>query len=223
MVENMKDSSAIWNYSNTVPKVDLTNPDEMIRANGAAEAAQTDRLKAEVEDYSKILEELRQLYDRNNELVQKLQFMNRNATESVRTLLEDNNRQISEKLAALEEWDHKAFEAQMQASLKDAKDEIMGSIRESSSEARDLFSEVNDFSHRDNVRVYRNVQASLIAELSKQTQELSERLDIIQKQSEPDPARNTLQKISFGLLIAVMVLQLLEGAGLIALLTGVLH
>lgn len=223
MVENMKDSSAIWNYSNTVPKVDLTNPDEMIRANGAAEAAQTDRLKAEVEDYSKILEELRQLYDRNNELVQKLQFMNRNATESVRTLLEDNNRQISEKLAALEEWDHKAFEAQMQASLKDAKDEIMGSIRESSSEARDLFSEVNDFSHRDNVRVYRNVQASMIAELSKQTQELSERLDIIQKQSEPDPARNTLQKISFGLLIAVMVLQLLEGAGLIALLTGVLH
>ena len=111
----------------------------------------------------------------------------------------------------------------MQASLKDAKDEIMGSIRESSSEARDLFSEVNDFSHRDNVRVYRNVQASMIAELSKQTQELSERLDIIQKQSEPDPARNTLQKISFGLLIAVMVLQLLEGAGLIALLTGVLH
>ena len=223
MVENMKDSSAIWNYSNTVPKVDLTNPDEMIRANGAAEAAQTDRLKAEVEDYSKILEELRQLYDRNNELVQKLQFMNRNATESVRTLLEDNNRQISEKLAALEEWDRKAFEAQMQASLKDAKDEIMGSIRGSSSEARDLFSEVNDFSHRDNVRVYRNVQASMIAELSKQTQELSERLDIIQKQSEPDPARNTLQKISFGLLIAVMVLQLLEGAGLIALLTGVLH
>ena len=223
MVDNMKDSSAIWNYSNTVPKVDLTNPDEMIRANGAAEAAQTDRLKAEVEDYSKILEELRQLYDRNNELVQKLQFMNRNATESVRTLLEDNNRQISEKLAALEEWDHKAFEAQMMGSLKDAKDEIMGSIRESSSEARDLFSEVNEFSHRDNVRVYRNVQASMIAELSKQTQELSERLDIIQKQSEPDPARNTLQKISFGLLIAVMVLQLLEGAGLIALLTGILH
>ena len=223
MVENMKDSSAIWNYSNTVPKVDLTNPDEMIRANGAAEAAQTDRLKAEVEDYSKILEELRQLYDRNNELVQKLQFMNRNATESVRTLLEDNNRQISEKLAALEEWDHKAFEAQMQASLKDAKDEIMGSIRESSSEARDLFSEVNDFSHRDNVRVYRNVQASMIAELTKQTQELNERLDVIQKQSEPDASGSMLQKISFGLIIAVMVLQVLEGAGLIAVLTGIVH
>lgn len=219
----MKDSSAVWNYTNTVPKVDLMSPDEMIRANGAAEAAQTDRLKAEVEDYAQILEELRELYDKNNELVQKLQFMNRSSQDNVKTMLEENSRQISEKLAALEEWDHKAFESEMRSSLNDAKEEIMGSIRESSGEARILFSGVNDFSHRDNVRVYRNVQASMIAELERQTQELSERLDIIQKQSEPDPSRTTMDKISFGLLIAVMVLQVLEGAGLIALLTGALH
>ena len=219
----MKDSSAVWNYTNTVPKVDLMSPDEMIRANGAAEAAQTDRLKAEVEDYAQTLEELRQLYDENNELVQKLQFMNRNSLDSVKDLLEENNRQISEKLAALEAWDHKAFEAEMRSSLREAKDEIMGSIRESSGEARILFSGVNDFSHRDNVRVYRNVQASMIAELTKQTQELNERLDVIQKQSEPDASGSMLQKISFGLIIAVMVLQVLEGAGLIAVLTGIVH
>ena len=105
----MNDSSALWNYNNTVPKVDFTNPDEMIRANGAAEAAQTDRLKAEVEDYSQTLSELRELYEKNNELVQKLQFMNRNTTDGIRTLIEDNNRQIAEKLSALEEWDHNAF------------------------------------------------------------------------------------------------------------------
>ena len=221
--KTMKDSSAVWNYTNTVPKVDLMSPDEMIRANGAAEAAQTDRLKAEVEDYAQTLEELRQLYDENNELVQKLQFMNRNSLDSVKDLLEENNRQISEKLAALEAWDHKSFETEMKDSLKGMKDEIVGSIRESSGEARILFSGVNDFSHRDNVRVYRNVQAAMIAELSKQTQELTERLDLIQKQSEPDKAAGTMQKLSFGLLIAVMVLQLIEGAGLVAVLTGILH
>ena len=143
----MKDSSAVWNYTNTVPKVDLMSPDEMIRANGAAEAAQTDRLKAEVEDYAQILEEIRELYNKNNELVQKLQFMNRSSADNVKSLLEENNRQISEKLSALEEWDHKAFEAEMRSSLREAKDEIMGSIRESSGEARILFSGVNDFSH----------------------------------------------------------------------------
>ena len=219
----MKDSSSIWNYSNTVPKVDLSNPDEMIRANGAAEAAQTDRLKAEVEDYAQVVSELRELYEKNNELVQKLQFMNRNSTENVRTLIEDNNRQITEKLSELEEWDHKAFENGMKAAVSDAREQIVGSIRESSAAAQDLFQEANDFNHRDNVRVYRNVQASMIAELSKQTQELNERLDIIQKQSEPDKSQATMQKVSLGLLVAVMVIQVLEGAGLIALLMGVLH
>ena len=219
----MKDSSSIWNYSNTVPKVDLSNPDEMIRANGAAEAAQTDRLKAEVEDYTQVLGELRELYEKNNELVQKLQFMNRNSTEGIRTLIEDNNRQISDKLAQLEEWDHKAFRAEMQASINDAREQIIGSIRESSGAAQDLFQEANDFNHRDNVRVYRNVQASMIAELSNQTQQLNEKLDIIQKQSEPDNAQTARQKITLGLLIVVMVIQVLEGAGLSALVTGVLH
>ena len=219
----MNDSSAVWNYSNTVPKVDLNNPDEMIRANGAAEAAQTDRLKAEVEDYAQVVSELRELYEKNNELVQKLQFMNRNATEGVRTLLEDNNRQITDKLAELEAWDHKAFETEMRAAISDAREQIVGSIRESSGAAQDLFRESNDFNHRDNVRVYRNVQASMIAELSKQTQELNEKLDIIQKQSEPDKSQSTAQKVSIGLLIAVIAVQLLEGAGLIAILMGMVH
>ena len=212
----MNDSSALWNYNNTVPKVDFTNPDEMIRANGAAEAAQTDRLKAEVEDYSQTLSELR-------ELVQKLQFMNRNTTDGIRTLIEDNNRQIAEKLSALEEWDHNAFREEMKTSISDATDRIVGSIRESNGAAQDLFRESNDFNHRDNVRVYRNVQASVIAELSRQTAELTERLDVIQKQSEPDQGQTLMQKISFGLLIAVMVIQVLEGAGLIAVLMGVLR
>lgn len=219
----MNDSSALWNYNNTVPKVDLTNPDEMIRANGAAEAAQTDRLKAEVEDYTQVLGELRQLYEKNNELVQKLQFMNRNTTEDIRTMIEDNNRQISDKITALEEWDHNAFRDEMKASITDAREQIIGSIRESNGAAADLFQESNEFNHKDNVRVYRNVQASVIAELSKQTMELNEKLDTIVKQSEPDQAQTFRQKVTLGLLIAVIVVQVLEGAGLMAVLMGLVH
>ena len=54
--------------------------------------------------------------------------MNRNTTEGIRTLIEDNNRQISDKLAELEEWDHKAFRAEMQASINDAREQIIGTI-----------------------------------------------------------------------------------------------
>jgi hypothetical protein len=46
---------------------------------------------------------------------------------------------------------------------------------------------------------------------------------VIQKQSEPDHGQTLMQKVSLGLLIAVMVLQVLEGAGLIAILTGMIH
>ena len=219
----MNDSSSLWNYNNTVPKVDFTNPDELIRANGAAEAAQTDRLKAEVEDYTKILAELRQLYEKNNELVQKLQFLNRNTTENIKKLIEDNNAAITQKLEALEEWDHKAFEQEMKASVKGAKDEIVGSVRESSETTRELLGEANDMGHRDNVRVYRNVQAAMITELARQTQELGEKLDRIETLSTPDPAKGMMQKASVWLLVAVMALQILEGAGLIAVLTGFLH
>lgn len=219
----MNDSSSLWNYNNTVPKVDFTNPDELIRANGAAEAAQTDRLKAEVEDYTKILAELRQLYEKNNELVQKLQFLNRNTTENIKKLIEDNNAAITQKLEALEEWDHKAFEQEMKASVKGAKDEIVGSVRESSETTRELLGEANDMGHRDNVRVYRNVQAAMITELARQTQELGEKLDRIETLSTPDPAKGMMQKVSVWLLVAVMALQILEGAGLIAVLTGFLH
>ena len=63
----------------------------------------------------------------------------------------------------------------------------------------------------------------MIAELAGQTQALNEKLEIIQKQSEPDQGQTLMQKISFGLLIAVMVIQVLEGAGLIAVLMGVLR
>ena len=219
----MNDSSSLWNYNNTVPKVDFTNPDELIRANGAAEAAQTDRLKAEVEDYTKILAELRQLYEKNNELVQKLQFLNRNTTENIKKLIEDNNAAITQKLEALEEWDHKAFEQEMKASVKGAKDEIVGSVRESSETTRELLGEANDMGHRDNVRVYRNVQAAMITELARQTQELGEKLNRIETLSTPDPAKGMMQKASVWLLVAVMALQILEGAGLIAVLTGFLH
>ena len=72
---------------NTVPIMDLNNPDELIRANGAAEAAHTNRLREEVSDYTQMIEQLRDLYDRNNELVQKLQFMNRSQADEMRLLL----------------------------------------------------------------------------------------------------------------------------------------
>ena len=115
---------------NTIPIMELNDPDELIRANGAAEAAQTDRLREEVSDYTQVIEQLRDLYDRNNELVQKLQFMNRSQTEEIRRLLQENNDRISEKLAALQGTDTKALQEEVSAVVGTSQEAVVTAIEQ---------------------------------------------------------------------------------------------
>ncbi|MDO5475584.1 MAG: hypothetical protein Q4F43_00550 [Eubacteriales bacterium] len=202
---------------NTIPIMDLNNPDELIRANGAAEAAQTDRLREEVSDYTQMIEQLRDLYDRNNELVQKLQFMNRSQTDEIRRLLQENNDRISEKLAALQDWDARTLQEQVAAAVGNSQQPVLDAVRNSQEQAVRLHEQSDDFNHKENVRVYRNIQASMITELGKQTQELRAQLDAMQEAAKPDPAEGFMRRVSFGILIAVLAIQLLEGVGLLSL------
>ena len=206
---------------NTVPIMDLNNPDELIRANGAAEAAHTNRLREEVSDYTQMIEQLRDLYDRNNELVQKLQFMNRSQADEMRLLLQENNDRISEKLASLQGLDTQALQDSVTAAVNSSGDSVRDALAEGLSQTQDhaaqLSQQSDDFNHKENVRVYRNIQASMISELGKQTVELKEQIDALQTLVKPDPAETLMRKVTFGLLAAVLAIQLLEGVGLLSL------
>jgi DNA repair exonuclease SbcCD ATPase subunit len=203
---------------NTIPIMDLNNPDELIRANGAAEAARTNRLREEVSDYTQVIEQLRDLYDRNNELVQKLQFMNRSQTDEIRRLLQENNDQITEKLSSLQDYDTKALQDSVTTAVSDSQETVLAAVQKSQDHASYLQQQSDDFNHKENFRVYRNIQASMIAELGKQTQELSARLDALQESTRTDPADAFMRKITFGVVIAILAIQLLEGVGLLTLL-----
>ena len=205
---------------NTIPIMDLRNPDELIRANGAAEAAQTDRLREEVSDYTQAIEQLRELCDRNSELVQKLQFMNRSQADETRRLLTENSDRIEQKLAAVREWDTQELQdrvGEVATAVGSSREAVLAAVQSAREQTAMLQQQSDDFSHRENVRVYRNIQASMIAELGKQTQELSARLDALQESLRPDPSVPFMRKVSFGLLIAVLAIQLLEGVGLLSL------
>lgn len=206
---------------NTVPIMDLNNPDELIRANGAAEAAHTNRLREEVSDYTQMIEQLRDLYDRNNELVQKLQFMNRSQADEMRLLLQENNDRISEKLASLQGLDTQALQDSVTAAVNSSGDSVRDALaeglRQTQDHAAQLSQQSDDFNHKENVRVYRNIQASMISELGKQTVELKEQIDALQTLVKPDPAETLMRKVTFGLLAVVLAIQLLEGVGLLSL------
>ena len=120
---------------NTIPIMDLNNPDELIRANGAAEAARTDRLREEVSDYTQVIEQLRDLYDRNNELVQKLQFMNRSQTDEIRRLLQENNDRISEKLSAMQDWDTQALRERISAAVSGSQETVLSALQKTQDHA----------------------------------------------------------------------------------------
>ena len=163
---------------------------EMIRANAAAEAAELENMekqltvfKEQMEKYDDCLQEMRKLNLKNIESAQGVQSLAEKAGEkldqavgeveaaSVSRIKETSdisiagiNQTLSESLAKI-------------AEIKESSDNLeqitekMSGLQEKQQE---LFQNLEDFLHTDNVKVYRNVQAAMIEELEKQTAELKE-------------------------------------------------
>ena len=225
----MSGTQSAMQLENRIPVVDLNNPDELIRANGAAEAAQADRLKSEVNDYAGMIDQLQALYEKNSELVQKLHFMNLSTTENIRSMLTENNEKIAEKLDALQEFDTAGLEARLKSSFDDSiaesDERVKGELDRSREKLIQLQQRSDEFGHRESVRVYRNVQASMVQELARQTEELSAAISSLEaaqlkfmEENRPDGKQKFFSRLTFGLVIGVLVLQILEGAGFYLLL-----
>ncbi|MBQ7679307.1 MAG: hypothetical protein IJT34_05610 [Butyrivibrio sp.] len=116
------------------------SPQEMIRANAAAEAAENERLRAQREQYRKEAAAFRQNAEQTRVAIQNIEDLVRNRPEV------DHTEEVLEALKALTEKIDKHF---------DTTDEAV---------------------HETGVRVYRNVQASVIEELEKQSTALTERM-----------------------------------------------
>lgn len=120
------------------------NAQEMIRANMTAEAIKMEQLQSQMQAYDELMQEIRQV---NLKTVE-------NVTE-VQTFLKE----CMEKLEAVQV-----------ANVQDAdKEQELLQIKELLEEK---FRQSDDFLHRENVKVYRNVQAAVSDELNKQTEVL---------------------------------------------------
>lgn len=128
---------------------------EMIKANTAAEAAQMDMYREQIAGYEKVLERLaaylgsRDLNDekRKEELAAVIAKLNEKA-ESDGAAFQEITAKLQELMDKPSAVDKKAIE--------------------------ELFQRSDDFNHKEDVKVYRNVQAALVEENEKQTQLLTE-------------------------------------------------
>ncbi len=154
------------------------NAQEMIKANMTAEAAKMEQLQNQMQA--------------NDGLMQEIRKVNLKAVENV-----------AEMRKALETCIEKLDALQADSSQTEQEQETLTEIKNLLEEK---FRQSEDFMHKENVKVYRNVQAALVEELKKQTEEL--------KSSQPSGnGHKVLIPISVLILIGVaanIVLQVLS-------------
>lgn len=179
------------------------NSQDMIRANAAADAAEMENLenqvavfKEQIEKYDDCLQEMRKLNLKNMESAQEVQDLADKASERLeKTVGEVESASVSRikqtsdmSIAGIQQTSDASIAginqtvAQSLAKIAEIKDTSDKDNLEKITEAvsgllagqDELFKNLEDFLHTDNVKVYRNVQAAMIEELEKQTKELEE-------------------------------------------------
>lgn len=188
------------------------NSQDMIRANSAADAAELENLENQVavfkehmEQYDDCLQEMRRLNLKNIESAQGVQNLTEQASEKLEKAVEEVEsasvsriRQTSDmSIAGIQQTSDASIAginetvAQSLAKIAEIKDssdndklekmtEVVSGLHTKQDEA---FKSLEDFLHTDNVKVYRNVQAAMIEELEKQTNELKEAQEKAEKSS----------------------------------------
>lgn len=170
------------------------NSQEIIKANAAADAAALENLekqltlfKEQMEKYDACLQEMRKLNLKNIESAQGVHELAKKANDtldhaageveavSVSKIKETSdisiagiNQLLNESLAKISDIRENS-EALEKASAD--MNESMNGLQE---KLEGRFTNMEDYMHTDNVKVYRNVQAAMIEELKKQTAELKE-------------------------------------------------
>lgn len=156
------------------------NAQEIIRANTAAEAQKMEKLEKQVEAYEGLLQEMRKVNTKSIENEHKLE------------------RLLEESLKKIEGAQTQNAESSPEA--QNLIEEIRSILVSTQTNVETQLKQSDDLLHKENVKVYRNVQAAMVEELGKQTQEFKEILA-----AEPKPKKNTgLTVLSVLILIGVV-------------------
>lgn len=150
------------------------NAQEMIKANSAADAAELERLQKQLAQYDACLQEMRKLSLKNTEAMDKLEALldetqkkfeayeaASNQSDALTVALEEQKGTLT---AALEEQ-----KASLTAAFEQQKSFLAAMEEKMVPDMDGYVEKANEFVHKENVKVYRNVQAVIVEEAKKQT------------------------------------------------------
>lgn len=148
------------------------NAQELIKANTQAEAKELERLQLQVAEYERILQEIRRLNYKNTELSEQLGTMVGENTDKLNAMKEDEQKLLS-ALRDITDEQSRNREADLERREAERIEKEKGTASEMemlTALLEEKFQRADDFVHKENVKVYRNVQAVVTEELKKHAQ-----------------------------------------------------
>lgn len=127
---------------------------EVIKANQAAEEGELRRLREQVAEYERCLQEMRKLQMRNTEAAESLKELLEQGKADIRGLADESLNKIT-RLTAPEGSDKR---------IEETLDKLIATAEKNQKEIAEWFRQADDFLHKENVKVYRNVQAVVTEE-----------------------------------------------------------
>ena len=206
--------------------------DEMILANGAAEAAQTEALKQIIAENDASLTQMREVNDLLYKDIHDSVDSLGGSVGEVHTAVQNVQVGVQDVQSGVQDV-HTAVLGVQDAigGFGSAMEEFYTSVDEGREKIFAQMARSDEAAHRDSVRVYRNVQASMITELGKQTKELNAeisaltnkleqtRAELKKAQEEASAKRHKVSSplllFTFAASIAALALEILEVTGLI--------
>ena len=158
---------------------------EMINANSQAEAEEMKRLQMQVSEYEKILQEMRKLSYKNTELSERLELVIGEKEKKIQRMKEDEKKLIA-VLKDLTEEQTKNRDSELEKKEEERleKERVKKKKKQSDISVitnllENKFQRSDDFVHKENVKVYRNVQAVVVDELKRYTESAQEEKNAI--------------------------------------------
>ena len=165
---------------------------------------------------------MKELYDKNRVLVDEMRKMSIETTKGVQDVMKASAQALSDNSNALRDVDFGRMQEDSRKSTEETskklEEKLTESIEQSQQKIADLLQQSEDFSHKENVRVYRNVQAAVEQLLKKQTDDLKEKLD-----EEKQPSGAAVNGVQIATLVAVLagvILEALHAFGVLSMFFG---
>lgn len=196
------------------------NAQEVIKANAQAEAAEMKRLQVQLEAYNECLGEIRELNRKNEQLAAKAQETvekSRIQTEKAEDLTMRAGELVAQTQRLMDEGIGKIVDMPEKDEEERARllEDVRTALEENQKKLAELFQESDEFVHKENVKVYRNVQAVIVDELKAQTEQLNaNNAEHVKKNAALKPLLITAIVIG-GINAVMLAVQLLATFGLI--------